>query len=85
MGEGPTPAVLPSGSMPDLHARIRAAVAAPFLALLAAVALAPAAYADVVAGGDTEGGTILFWLTVIACVGVAAGTVIFYVYRRRHR
>jgi hypothetical protein len=81
----PTSAVLPSPSMPDLHVRIRPAAASLLLAPLAAVALAPAAFADVVTGGDTEGGTILFWLTVIACIGVAAGTAIFYVYRRRRR
>ncbi len=71
--------------MSDPRPRLRTVVAALSLALLAAAALAPAAFADVVTGGDTEGGTLLFWLTVIACVGVAAGTAIFYVYRRRHR
>jgi hypothetical protein len=69
--------------MPDPRTRLRPALAAPLLALLAAIAFAPAAFADVVAGGDTAGGSVLFWLTVIACVGVAIGTAVFYLYRRR--
>jgi hypothetical protein len=75
--------VLPSPSMPHPRSCLRRAVAALVLALLGALVSAPAAFADVVTGGDTEGGTILFWLTVIACVGVAIGTAVFYLYRRR--
>ena len=70
--------------MPDLRSRLPAAALAAVLASASALALAPTAFADVPAGGDTAGGSILFWLTVIACVGIVVGTVAFYTYRRRH-
>ena len=69
---------------PAVRPALRPAAVAPFLAILAGLVLAPAALADVAGGADTAGGSILFWLTVLACVGVVVGTVVFYAYRRRH-
>jgi hypothetical protein len=61
---------------------LRVALATLF-ALLASAPLARAALAG--GGDDPAGGSVLLWLTVIACVGVAVATVVFYVYARRRR
>ncbi len=71
--------------MTRMRSRLRTAAAALALALTLAAALAPAAFADVVTGGDSTGGTILFWLVVLTCVGIVIGTAVFYVDRRRRR